>query len=168
MLLYVADTNNQVIRVVDLETNQVETLVLHGIESFTPPADDAAYTGIVVDLDPAEVAAGAGEIELDIALPDGYKVNDEAPSVVDFTVTGGVADLEARWSLTGAELPVSIPVDFVPGSGSITADVTLLYCREDSEGLCILEQVRFTQPIEVGSSGVDRISFPHEVQVPEF
>ncbi len=166
--LYVADTNNQVIRVVDLETNTVATLVLHGIENFTAPADEADYPGIVVDLDPARVAPGTGQIEIDIELPDGYKVNNEAPSVIEFMVTGGVADVETQWSLTGAKLPVSIPVQFISGSGTITADVTLLYCRDDSEGLCILEQVRFNQPVEVGSGGVDRVPFPHQVRLPDF
>lgn len=167
-LLYVADTNNQVIRVVDLETDTVTTLVLHGIEDFTPPADDSEYPGTVVDLDPISVAAGKGEVVLAIELPEGYKLNEDAPSSVEFMVTGGVAEIAAEERLTGAVLPVTIPIVFTQGSGTVTADVTLLYCRNDSEGLCIIEQVRFNQPLTVADDGVAGISLPHQVQLPNF
>jgi len=167
-LVYVADTNNQVIRVVDLETDTVTTLVLHGIENFTPPPDDSEYPGTVVDLDPVDVAAGASALVLAIDLPEGYKVNEEAPSSVEFAVTGGVAEIEAGRQLTGVVFPVTIPIEFTQGSGSVTADVTLLYCRDDSEGLCIIEQVRFSQPLTVANDGVAEISLPHEVLLPDF
>jgi sugar lactone lactonase YvrE len=166
--LYVADTNNQVVRTVDLSTNTVKTLVLNGIEDFTPAPEDTDYAGTVINLDPVEVASGPGEVELAIELPDGYKVNADAPSSAEFVVSGGVADPVPDQTLTGATLPVTVPVVFVAGSGSITTDVTLLYCREDSEGLCIIEQVRFNQPVSVTSGGVSRIVLPHAVQLPDF
>jgi sugar lactone lactonase YvrE len=168
--LYVADTNNHVIRVVDLETDQVSTLVLHGIERFTPPPDDAAYAGTVIELAPVEVAAGPGAIRLAIELPDGYKVNEQAPSSVSVTVSGGVASLPDgnEQSLTGATLPIDLGAQFASGSGTITADVTLLYCRDDSEGLCIIEQVRFNQPLTVSDGGAGEVVLPHRVQLPNF
>jgi DNA-binding beta-propeller fold protein YncE len=166
-ILYVADTNNHVLREVDLATGTVETLVLHGIEGFSPPPDDADYTGTIVDLETAEVSPGSGEIVLDIQLPDGYKVNPDAPSSIAWTATEDVAELPAESDLTGAELPVSLPVEFT-GTGAITADLTLLYCREDSEGLCIIEQVRFRQPISVTASGDSRLVLPHDVILPDF
>ena len=168
--LYVADTNNHVIRVVDLETHAATTLVLHGIESFAPPPDAADYAGTVIDLAPVEVSPGTGSISLAIELPEGYKVNEDAPSSVSFVVTDGVASLlgGTDQSLTGVTLPVDIAVEFVSGSGSVTADVTLLYCRNDSEGLCIIEQVLFSQPVTVSAGGADTVVLPHRVQLPNF
>lgn len=166
-LLYVADTNNQVIRVIDLNTNIVDTLVLYGIEDFAPPADGSQYPGIVVDLSPKDVAPGPGSLHLDIGLPDGYKINEDAPSSVEFLVTGDVADVAGTASLTGAVLPVAVPIEFTSGSGTIIADVTLLYCRDDSEGLCIIEQVRFNQPVTVTADGISDLSLPHQVHLPD-
>ncbi len=168
--LYVADTNNHVIRLVDLETAETSTLVLHGIERFTPPPEDADFPGTIITMDALTVSAGTGSIILDIALPDGYKVNEEAPSSVSLVITGSVASLTAgdKQSLTGAELPVELAVEFLDGNGLITADVTLLYCRTDSEGLCIIEQIRFSQPISVGSAGTATIVLPHTVALPDF
>jgi len=166
--LYVADTNNHVVRAVDLANGTVDTVVLHGIETFTPPPDDSAYTGSFVELDAVEVSPGAGEIRLDIELPSGYKVNPDAPSSITWAVGNAVVDLPMEVDLTGAELPVSIPVEFLSGTGDITGDLTLLYCRTDSEGLCIIEQVRFHQPLSVTSTGTDRIDLHHEVRLPDF
>ncbi|MDX2467231.1 MAG: redoxin domain-containing protein, partial [Acidimicrobiia bacterium] len=78
-ILYVADTNNHVVRIVDLETDVTSTLVLHGIERFTPLPEDADFPGTIIDLEPAVVSPGAGIIELAIELPEGYKVNEDAP-----------------------------------------------------------------------------------------
>jgi sugar lactone lactonase YvrE len=168
--LYVADTNNHVIRAVDLETESVTTLVLHGIETFTPPPDDANYNGTIIDLPPVEVAPGEGIVTLAIDLPEGYKVNEEAPSSVTIVVSGGIASFGEGLdqSLTGAVLPVDLEAEFAEGSGRITADVILLYCRDDSEGLCIIEQVRFSQPVTVRSGADGTVELPHTVALPSF
>ncbi len=166
--LYVADTNNHVIRVVDLETNETSTLVLHGIEDFAPPVSDADYPGTIIDLPAVEVGAGAVTVTLAIELPDGYKVNEDAPSTV--TLDSNVAEFSGgnEQSLTGAALPVDLEAEFSAGSGTVIADVTLLYCRNDSEGLCIIEQVRFNQPVTVSGQGEGVLVLPHTVALPDF
>ena len=50
----------------------------------------------------------------------------------------------------------------------MTADVTLLYCRNDAEGLCIIEQVRFVQPLSVQDDGSGVVVLPHTVVLPNF
>ncbi|MCP3996089.1 MAG: hypothetical protein GY722_13670, partial [bacterium] len=71
-------------------------------------------------------------------------------------------------SLMGAELPIDLSATFAAGSGVLTADVTLLYCREDSEGLCIIEQVLFNQPTTVEGGGERQIVLSHTVELPNF
>ena len=71
-------------------------------------------------------------------------------------------------SITGARLPLDFPATFAEGSGTLTADVTLLYCRNDSEGLCVIEQVRFVQPVQVAAQGTDTLVLTHEVVLPNF
>lgn len=168
--LFVADTNNHVVRTVDLETGDTSTLVLHGIEDFTPPADAADYGGTVVGLDSVEVASGTTALTLDIRLPQGYKVNEDAPSTVELTATDGLATFPdgVIQSLTGADLPISLPMTVIAGAGTVTADVTLLYCRSDSEGLCIIEQVRFEQTLVVVADGPQEVVLPYTVELPAF
>lgn len=168
--LYVADTNNHVIRIVDLESDTVSTLVLHGVERFSPPPDAAAYPGTVVELPAVTVGKGEGAVRLAIELPYGYKINEDAPSSVTVSVSGLEITLAdgMEQSLTGAKLPVDLAAMFGAGSGVITADVTLLYCREDSEGLCIIEQVLFSQPVIVSGDGGGLVVLPHTVELPDF
>ncbi len=168
--LYVADTNNHVVRVVDLDSDTISTLVLHGIERFSPPPDAASYPGTVIELTAVTVGEGVGTVRLDIDLPEGYKINEDAPSSVVLSSSGFeiAFDNGNEQSLTGAELPIDLSATFAAGSGVLTADVTLLYCREDSEGLCIIEQVLFNQPTTVEDGGERQIVLPHTVELPNF
>ena len=152
-LLYVADTNNHVVRVVDLDTSTTTTLVLKGIERLQPLPDNADYQGELVELTAVAVAPGAGAIEIAITLPPDHKVNEEAPSSAQFLVEGGVADLgdASAMSLTGAKFPVTVPVQLNAGTGQVTADLTVIYCREGAESLCFIQQLRLVVPITVAA-----------------
>ena len=151
-LLYVADTNNHAIRIVDIETGNTTTLILKGVEKFNPPSE---FFGDVVALGPISGAAGQATIVLNYQLPDGYKVNEDAPS--SLVVAGGkvVLDLSDGESgdLTGTKLPATASVDLVEGSGDVTLDVTLIYCEIVATSLCLIDQVRYELPLNVGPPG---------------
>lgn len=167
---YVADTNNHVIRVVDLATGATSTLVLEGIEAFEPPPGSEDYRGTVITLDPATASPGRGALILDISLPEGYAVNADAPSSLTLSPTTVVAlDTAAGGDtadLTGTELPVGIPVVYT-ASGDLTADLTLVYCEAETPELCLIEQVRFEIPLTVEPRGAKRIALTYEVVLPD-
>ena len=79
--LYVADTNNHKIRVVDLKTHAVKTLALEGL---TPPRlaprPPSFPNKQVIDVPAAEAAPGKS-IALDVSIPlaKGFKLNEEVP-----------------------------------------------------------------------------------------
>ncbi len=166
--LYVADTNNHVVRIVDLETFETTTLILKGIERFSPPPDAADYKGIIVNLDETQVSAGAGTFRLQITLPAGYKVNEEAPSSVVWSGPDDVVRFTSNsdQSLTGVKFPVDVAVEFGSGQGVVSADINLVYCRDDAESLCFIEQLRFTQPVSVGTGTATEIVLRHEIPLP--
>ena len=86
--LYVADTNNHSIRVVDLDTGEVSTLVPAGIEEFMPGPDSVSYAGTVAEHEPLMLGEGPGTLGLEVVFPNGYKVNPRAPSRFVWTVEG--------------------------------------------------------------------------------
>jgi hypothetical protein len=152
-LLYVADTNNHSIRIVDPTTGATTTLVLKGVEKFDPPA---AFAGAVSTLDAVSVSAGDGDLVLEYELPAGYKVNEDAPSSVTISAGESVIQLAvgATGDITGTELPISIPIQLTQGQDTAFIDVTLVYCREDAESLCYIDRMRYEIPLTVGPSGL--------------
>lgn len=167
--LYVADTNNHAIRIVEIPTGETRTLVLKGIERFQPPPDNENYRGVIVETGQVTVAQGAGSIEIDITLPPEHKVNEDAPSSAEFFATGAIADFGVNQgvSLTGATFPVSVPVTFAAGDGEITADLTVIYCREGAESLCLIQQLRFIVPVTVAGSGQSELQLAYTVIPPD-
>src|SRR5256714_2002346 len=96
--LYVADTNNHAIRVVDLATKQTTTLVIRGLQ---PPAQstpagaaeadgDAGPNAETLKLAPQQLAAsGDAALVVDVALPAGYHLNPSAPQRYKVSVESG-------------------------------------------------------------------------------
>ncbi len=160
---YVADTNNHVVRTVDLATGEAETLLLKGIEAFTPAGGQGGET---VALPEVTVAPGPGTVVLDVTLPAGHKINEEAPSSAVWTVVGGIADLGVT-DLTGTELPAEVAVEFSTGTGTLTGDLTLIWCADDAESLCFIEQLAVEVPVTVAEGGATEIRIPHEITLPE-
>lgn len=167
--LYVADTNNHVIRVVDLATKETTTLVLKGIEKFTPSADDDHFGGQVVQLDPLEVAAGSGQVVLNIKLPAGYKVNDLAPYSMEWKIEGDVVTLapDANRSIIAPEFPLTLEATFKEGTGKLTGDLNIFYCEAEKENLCLIEQVRLEAPLTVNSEGEHTVPLDYSIELPE-
>ena len=67
--LFVADTNNHLIRVIDLKTLQVSTLAIAGLKPPQPPAAAAKRpAGSIEKLPLAVVRAEHGELRLRVEL----------------------------------------------------------------------------------------------------
>ncbi len=167
--LYVADTNNHAIRVVDLAEGETATLVLKGIEKFGPSMEDDVYEDSTIRMEPMEISAGPGTVRLQIDVPQGYKVNDLAPSSMSWRVEGGVVELpaEANWAEAGVSFPRDLAVTFHNGEGLLIGNLTLLYCEAEKDSLCLVEQVRLEAPLKVGAEGAHVASLSHRIRLPE-
>ena len=166
--LYVADTNNHLIRVVDLRReNRVSTLLISGLEPPQPRTDEKTDVAADVEkkLDRVAVRAVAGKLRLriELELPSGYKMNPAAPmSYRVKAVSSGdgskhgplsAASLGGR---TRVEPPagafdVSLPVDSNAGRQTLRVFVTYYYCRTGAEGICKVGSVAWTVPIELSA-----------------
>lgn len=165
--LYIADTNNHAIRVLDIESNETSTLVLSGIERFTLRSESEEFFGTSVKLDTQVLNSGTGTIMLEIDLPEGFKLNDVAPSSFAMDSDGEISLSGKDYvDLTGAGFPLSLEADFTLGRGSSKADLHLYYCEEDQESLCFYEPVQFQIPFEVGSEGGDIIRLKYSLPLP--
>ena len=168
--LYIADTNNHVIRIADLESDEVSTLVLidrDGLLTRQPAGSD--YTGKIVDLESQHVAAGPGTLTLAIEIPQGYKVNDLAPFSMEWSAQGDVATFNPQDSnavIVDPNFPMTIPVELTAGDGAITGELVIYYCENDSQSLCLIERVRINAPLIVTDEGAGEVVIEYEIPAP--
>jgi len=161
-VIYVADTNNHVIRRVDPVTGSADTMVLFGIERFPVATDDGGMTTLMMPA--AQVGAGSGTVTVDLTLPAGQVLNDIAPLSIEWDGAGVVDFGDAvSYAAVAPALPITIPVTFVEGTGSVTADLTVYHCREDESGLCLIDRVRLVIPVTASAGAPDDLRVAYAV-----
>ncbi len=172
-LLYVADTNNHAIRVVDLAAGQVTTVAFPNPERLQI-ADRVTVIGRAPEdgeqaLPEQRAVPGAGELVLAFTLPPGHKVNPDAPSQVRWTVTGDAVTLaEADQRVEIAASEVRVPVTLAAGTANVRADVDLYYCAEEAQTLCYIAQIALTAPVTVADDAAgNTITLAHTVTLPQ-
>ncbi|HUX22378.1 MAG TPA: hypothetical protein VMW69_14135, partial [Spirochaetia bacterium] len=151
--LYVADTNNHSIRVIDLATNTTSTLVLKGLAQLGGPHDP--YETKKVRLGALSVAAGPGVVRLHVTFPSGYAANAEAPSEIALqSQSANVVKLTGVSSFSGAgpRFPMEFPAAFSPGETVLTVNLSIVYCREQEASVCLIHQARLEVPVTVDAA----------------
>ena len=169
--LYVADTNNHAIRVVDLKTKQTSTLRINGL---TPPMKNMQALENTDGPNAEEAKAAAQEIRagakgflnIEVQLPAGYHLNPQAPQRYKVSIEGaGVTVDQKNASQTSKDLklPLRIPLTAAatPGTANVRAQVTLFYCREDNTGTCRIKTLIWQVPVNV----VANASAPADVKL---
>ncbi len=150
--LFVADTNNHLIRRIDLETNNVSTVELKGLETLTRHAV-RKFRGRLVDATKQEIAPGAGSISLSFSLPEGYKYNAGAPFYLayrsDDEKVVKITDSEPARNFTEPKFPFEIPILTTAGQTTATIDAIIYFCNDEKEKVCLVDKVRVSVPIEV-------------------
>lgn len=169
--LYIADTNNHAIRVVDLKTKQASTLRIKGLtppaKSFAPSESASAPNAEEFKAAPQQLRVGSnGVLEVNVELPQGYHLNPMAPQRYKISVEDGkniqIDEKLASRSAKDLKLPLRIPVNAVSaGAAKVKAQVTLFYCREDNTGTCRIKTLVWNIPIEVTTAATG----PSEVKV---
>ncbi len=148
--LYLADTNNHLIRQIDLSSGKVSTIELKGLEKLTV-AMVRKFRGRTVEVARQAIAPGAGSITLSFALPAGYKYNQGAPFYLAYK-TGNdkaVKIKEAAQNFNEPKFPFEIPVEALAGEGSATIDAVIYFCNDEKDKVCLVDSVRVNVPLEV-------------------
>jgi hypothetical protein len=151
--LYIADTNNHLIRVADLNSGELSTLTLSNLEVARMPSQADRFVQHVT-LEPQTVSAGAGSIEFDFDVPQNYRFNDLGP----FTLTWSADDAnvvqfdgadEPLYREAGPDFPITFKVQLSPGETTLHAKATVFYCEFGDEELCLVRDVALDIPVIV-------------------
>ncbi len=146
--LYIADTNNHLIRVANLLNQTLHTLRLEGLEQLAWPVVPE-MAGEVIQLDPLTVGPGEVTVTLNVVLPEGYKLNATAPQLLHVTVNGD----SFSHTFTAAERP-AFTVTAV-SAAAVSLGLTLYYCETGDQRLCLIHTAQLNLPLAV-VEGADR------------
>ncbi|KAM6898629.1 NHL repeat-containing protein 2 [Lycodopsis pacificus] len=172
-LLYVADTNNHQVKVLDLSSKTVSLFPIStdctdSVPSGPTKAPTLPKSAARRAMPPVAVSAGQTLVmSLTLSLPEGTKLTEEAPScwalsaegnewlLESHVVTGDIVDLSKPLSIS-TSIPAVIK-DF-NGNPSLTLGVWLYYCMETGNA-CMMKAASFTQPLQIsGNRGEEEIT----------
>lgn len=175
--LYVADTNNHAIRVIDLADNNVSTLTITGLEPPAKPKtkpEPSFPNATQVEVDKVDVRPVDGSVSLaiELAVPEGYKLNPMAPMgyLVRASGNNGPVNSDAlgKWTkLTEpkAAFNIRLPLEADSGEETLEVALTYYYCREGSEGLCKVGSVIWKVPVHIAEDATAK-NIPLRFEIP--
>lgn len=161
--LYIADTNNHLIRVADLKTRRVETLQIKGLDRLRPRRA-RQYAGESVDLPAQVIEPGDATLTVQLELPAGFKLNEQAPSALSVSSSEpAILSIEAQQPFRNPRFPVAVPIKVSEGDAIITAELVLYYCESAREALCYFKEARLTIPVKARrGAGTRKISVAYQ------
>ncbi len=176
-VLYVADTNNHLIRTIDLKDgNRVATLEIKGLAPPEPSKSESKprFPGAThVDLPAAKLKAVDGKLRLQVALelPDGYKINPLAPIryLVEAASDAGPVNREAIGKLVSVEggmpaFDIELPAT-TTGSDKLRVSLGYYYCQSGAEGVCKAGNVIWNLSVSLADDAADSsVQLPFKVQ----
>jgi thiol-disulfide isomerase/thioredoxin len=154
--LYIADTNNNLIREYDPANKLVTTLQIADASRLLPSAPSPAkFVGSAVTLGAQHVAPGSSGIVLNVTIPAGYKFNAAAPFYIGvMSDDPKIAQVDSQWAgqnVVNANFPLKVPLRLAPGQTHLTIDLVVYYCETVHESLCLVKRLQYAVPIDVSS-----------------
>ena len=154
--LYIADTNNHLVRVFEIATGQLSTLTFRNLAAIT-----TAGAGRVtkVELPAVTVSPGATNLRISLKTPEEFHLNGLAPSKLELTSASpavlGLGERTLEWSTDEASVTIPVPVALTEGSTTLTAVASVYYCRTGEEALCFIGQFELVLPVTVSASSTN-------------
>ncbi len=180
--IYVADTNNHLVRVIDLAAgNEVTTLTIKGLE----PPKQATYGQVDDQIDLPSNAKrttfptatikpsdGAVKLSIDLKLPDKHRLNDLAPMSYKVEVLEGdplfataAVGKPVRITEPAPRLQLSVPVANEQGSAKVRVSLAFMYCAEGAEALCKIGGIEWSGQISLSTAATqDQLELTHVVR----
>jgi hypothetical protein len=131
--LFVADTNNHVIRVVDIETGEAATFALQDPHKLARRQPD------VISLGSSAVKPGEATLRITWNLPKGALLNPLAPSHLEILQGSDLQVLAMEGEVVMAKVRSDAPVRI---------ETSIFYCQEDKQGLCLYSMKTYELQLE--------------------
>ncbi|MEP0813046.1 MAG: redoxin domain-containing protein [bacterium] len=164
--LYVADTNNHKVKVIDPKSGSVSYFEISGLPSTAASprgeAREAYWTGSG-DFEsfwknarpvPAQPAGVSSNLLISLDLPAGWHLNDQLPVtvIVETARAAGIGEQKiAEFPVEGITLPIRIPLEISGDvSGELLVSVSGMFC-DDGETICVPFEDKLRIPLKSGA-----------------
>ena len=159
--MYVADTNNHRIVVIDLGTKAARELVIDGLSAprFAIETQTAqlAPTDKTIDVDLQDLNAGDKiDFRVDFKLPEDYKLNALLPVTFRLKADGEQSliaanqmEVKSEATTEGTAARFSIPTANKTGLVMLLVSVNYGYCRDGNGGVCKIGTANWKIPISL-------------------
>ncbi len=154
--LYVADTNNHKIRVVDIASGKVSTLKMGDLTTPKPPTGPPKFLNKLAIAVPAAKVPPGKSVTLDVhlALPEDLKLNPdtpmtylvEAPRAPDF-LSESISTKGERVQPPSKTFQITVPLAKEASAGDVLplkVSLSTFQCRGGSEGYCKVQSYIWT------------------------
>lgn len=173
-VLYVADTNNHQVKVLNMDTKTVSLfpIITETVDSAPAKASGPRKVPKLpksaprIAMPPIAVSPGTTiAMKVTLSLPEGTKLTDEAPSFWSLSaegdewllesqvVTGDILDISQSLSLS-TKLPTVTRI--VNPSPSLTLNIWV-YCCLAGGGACMMKAASFSQPLQIGPTLAEEV-----------
>jgi DNA-binding beta-propeller fold protein YncE len=175
--LYIADTNNNAIRVVDMATQTVSTVEflnsdrLNATASAAPTEEPAQspFGAQTFTLDPQTVAPGEGTIQINVVMPEGYEFNTLAPFTVVWpdNATVQIPADQREFRQVEPTMPLEFHATFNEGQTEFSVNLTVYWCEAINQTLCFVDRPQLVIPVSVSAaSDIHMLTLDHTLVPP--
>lgn len=155
--MYVADTNNQRIVVIDIASKEARELPINGLTPPKPVPESAPTNESLnaMDVDLQELTQANGiNVHVEFTLPDGYKLNKLFPVAWRLKPEGEQSlvaadqfEIKQEAKTEDSNVTFVIPTAKTTGDATLMLSVTYGYCRDGEGGVCKVATASWKIPV---------------------
>lgn len=168
--IFIADTNNHAIRVLDLVKKSVKELPIvfsntgstTEVDSKSTVTSIASKRAVTIDVPAVEASqASTLAVTLNIRLPPGHKLTEDAPSCYQAYLSEQGMELKELTRVTSLDPSLSFPVSIAtilassPENPTIRVEAVIYYCS--NAGVCLMKSLVYLIPLKVSSESKSTI-----------
>jgi sugar lactone lactonase YvrE len=158
--LYIADTNNHLLRIANLGTGRLATLELNGLQRLNPPNEGM---GGQVTLEQVTLHPGIVTITFALDLPNDFKLNQAAPSTLVLEKSGeNLRDYTYTFS---EDYYVTFETE-IDQDTQLALDLSVYYCETKDQRLCRILTKRLKLPVQLSESAPESTHITYNIEVP--
>lgn len=162
--IFITDTNNNLIRVIDMNTKEVRTVVISNPEKLMAGVltGKTSRRKKVIKLEKMGLKEGASTIKFNFLLPEGFKINPEANPQIMLTSEENIVDSIETEIETKSPM-FEVPVKLSRGTGKLNLEILVYYCETKNIGICKFKDLHFEIPVSVDPEGEESININYSL-----